>query len=99
MIPTPPPNPLLTLKDMKAFVREKLAERPDLVTESERRSLLKSHCPFRPSEARYQDFQNAIRGVLTEKPSKKLLRDLKDIPDHLTEWASRNNIVKESNTP
>lgn len=85
---------IFTLKDMKAAIRTLLNANPQLETESEKRRILKTGCPFSPSDLRHSDWNRAVASVLKEKPSEKLVRPLDEIPEHLREWATRNNLIK-----
>lgn len=85
---------MTTIKDMKAFIRQKLSDNPLLKTESEKRSMLKRECPFKPSELRYNDFMKAVTSVLTEKPSRKIADKLENSPDYIKRWAADRDLLK-----
>lgn len=83
-----------SIKEMKSFIRQKLSDNLALETESEKRSMLKRECPFRPSELRYSDFMKAVTSVLTEKPSRKIADKLENAPDHIKQWAADRDLLK-----
>lgn len=83
-----------TLKEMKAAIRALLAANPALEGESDKRLLLREHCPFNRSSVRYKEWTNAVQSVLREKPPEKLRRTAEDTPEHLREWAARNDLLK-----